>query len=241
MNNNRRLDVWAIQFCPENLKKALLNLKTDNDIVIFSNILSNLRIGKYVMVPRWFDACLYSAENDLLVMLMNGGQVTVDDIKEYLDTKLLNYNEVIFSLQDIDYINNFSIPDFWFARDNISLEKAFLDSVNKGYKNCFYYPSLDGRLDLGYLTNFEKEKGENLINFDARNIKGLIQFDDKVILLTHRMQKHKQIGATIDDVKELSLKYDIDYQICDNKQFNLKNLNKPKEKKLSLLKKNYRA
>ena len=43
------------------------------------------------------------------------------------------------------------------------------------------------------------------------------------------------------NLKEVLEKYDIDYQICDNKQFNLKNLNKPKEKKLSLLKKNYRA
>lgn len=243
---DRGLEVCAIQYSDDKSKKNYFEkldsvlsrldkdcyFKADSDIVMYSNVLSNLRIGKYISVPRFFDTCLYSVESNLLVMFMNGGVIDSDDIREYLDGRGIFYNEVVIASQEIEYRNNFLIPELCFVRDKFILEKQLIDSIDKGHIDCKYYPYLEGRLDLGYLTNYCEE----LINLDARNIKGLIQFDDKILLLIYRSKKRKICGVTLDEVRELFVKYDINCEFCDNDQFSLNDYSKKgvKSKKLLL-------
>lgn len=227
---DRGLDVCTIQFHSGELKqgedkqfylkeleRVLSRLDINSDIVMYSNVLSNLRIGKYVSVPIFFDICLYSVDSDLLVILMRNGDIRADDIRDYLDERKLFYNEVVFSWQEIEYGDNFLIPDICFVRDKVGLEKNLFDSLSKGYGSCCYYPNMEGRFDLEYMTNY----CENFIGIDARNIKGMIQFGDKLILLTHRMKKRQSFGVALDEVMEVLDKYAIDCEVCENDQFNL--------------------
>lgn len=64
------LDIWAVQDDPEEVITALDNIKTDNDIILYTNALCKFQIGNENITSRQFDTFLYSEENDILVMLM---------------------------------------------------------------------------------------------------------------------------------------------------------------------------
>lgn len=222
MNNN--LDVWAIQNAKEDLEVALANIKTDNDIILFTNLLCDFNIGNRKIREKSFDTALYSEENDILVLLMNGGVKTANDIRAYLDNKDLDYNEVVFAKG----LNNLKsetveieedVPEIWFAKDQAVLEAAFIDSAKKDMTNeCEYYPFMTGNLNLNYKAEFQDEFKDEFCQIAERVFQGVIKMNDKIILL---IKNSSQNSITASDIKEKAEKYGINLSILEDTDFNI--------------------
>lgn len=224
MNSN--LDVWAIQTLPEELVAALDNIKTDNDIILYLNLLCNFQIGGVNIKSRQFDTLLSSEENDILVMLMRGGKASVDDIRKYLDQKEFRYSEVMFAPSISSHYDDGSVPELWIAREKYVLEDAFEDSIKRDCaKKCEYYPFLTGSLDFCYFTNSASEK----CRVDGRLFRGVIKLEDKLILLVNQNDER---NVTARDVYEVIKRYDIPFVILENSEFSMENITNPKVRRL---------
>lgn len=227
MNSN--LDVWAIQTLPEELNTALDNVKTDNDIILFTNVKSEFSLGDEQITSRQFDTFLYSEENDILVMLMRGGRVTADNIREYLDKKDFSYHEVSFARSPINHKDDLSIPELWFAREEYVVEDAFKDSIARGSKKDFeYFPFLTGNLSLNYRTDdeeedlsFLEEQKPESYSVDGRLFRGLIKLEDKIILLISQGET-RNVNAS--DIGKIAQKYGFTYTILANEDFKLSHI-----------------
>lgn len=184
MNNN--LDVWAIQNYPEELKSALSGLETKGEIIIFSNVVCSFNLGGIKIKSKQFDTFLYSEESDRLVMLMRGGKTTKEDIIQELENQgITNYHEVILSPSEDEHMDGNIIPEIWIAREEYVLDDALKDSSKKeSSMTGDYYPNLCGYMSLDYLTS---HGARNQLN--KRIFKGLIQMDDKTILLVNNGEK----------------------------------------------------
>lgn len=209
------LDIWAVQTDPKEVITALDNIKTDNDIILYTNLVCNFKIGNEDITSRQFDTFLYSEENDILVLLMRGGKASADDIRDYLDNKQLKYNEIVFAPSVKDYEDEYTGPEIWFAREKYVLDDAIADSIEKGSKKeCEFYPFLPANLNLGYLTN---SKSDNF-SVEGRLFRGVIKLEDKIILL---VSQNDPRNVTTSEVNEVLNKYGIEYTILDNSDFDL--------------------
>ncbi len=231
MNSN--LDVWAIQSLPSELKTALDNIKTDNDIIIFTNVLSNFNLGGEKIVSRQFDTFLYSEENDILLMLMRGGEVIANDIRSYLDNKGFVYHEVSFAPISEKHEDDKTIPELWFAREEYVVDDAFADSISRTNNRGFdYFPFLEGSLSLGYTTDVESddlnyldEDKEAEFQVDGRLFRGLIRLEDKLILLINQGDKR---NVTAESVNKIAKKYGFSCTVLENKDFSLESVQSKK-------------
>ena len=185
------LDVWAIQYYPEELLTALNNIR-DGLSIIYTNASSTLKIGDQTIIGRNFDTFLYNEDSDILIMLMSGGKVTKEDMISYLENNSKRYVEVTF--EEDQYIDEDNIPEILFARDLNVIEDAIKDSINKKKYNCTIYPSCRGLFELEYTS---KKYGKTEI--DGRNIKDIIKFKDKIIFI---------LNDNVDYIQVLQ-KYDI--------------------------------
>lgn len=201
---NRNLDVWAVQYEPQELEMALSNLKVKGNTILFTNALCRFKLGDVEIKSRQFDTFLYSEENDLLVMFMWGGKVTTKDIKKYLDSNNLYYNEVVLAPSIIEYEDGYKIPSLWIAREEYVVEDALKESIKNGRKlECQYYPNLIGSLDLSYLTN-----SSDSVSIDGRSFKGLMQLEDKIILLVSQNDKRNMnVKSTCELLEKLGFQY----------------------------------
>lgn len=173
------LDVWAIQYYKEELQNALANIKKESrENILFTNCLSNLRIGSNNINTTKFDTVLFSKDSDTLILLMKDGEAKAADIKKYLLENDIIFHEVNFAFEDQSE-NKDTLKELWFAREKYVLDDALNDSKNKGINSCTYYPNVTGELELKYQTN--NKKIENLAGI--MNIKGIINFEDKNVLL----------------------------------------------------------
>ena len=176
------LNVYAIQNNIEELKKALEQLKKGFNYV-YSNCMFSIQLGKQEIKTRQFDTFLYNQESDTLIMLMRKGLVNKEDIIKYLKLKNKTFAEITFiPLEDENYKSSREIPELYFAREKIKVLEALKESIEKGNNYCKYYPDLIGRFYLNYITIDSKT-----IDIDGRLIKGLLQLDDKIILLINQV------------------------------------------------------
>ena len=176
------LNVYAIQNNPEELKKALEQLKKGFNY-IYSNCMFCIQLGKQEIKSKQFDTFLYNQKSDALIMLMRNGLVNKEDIIKYLKLNNKAFAEITFiPLEDINYKNTKKIPELYFAREKIKVLEALKESIEKGNNYCKYYPELIGRFYLNYITIDSKT-----IDIDGRLIKGLLQLDDKIILLINQV------------------------------------------------------
>ena len=171
------LDIWAIQYYPEELYTALSNIK-DGLNIVYTNVNSEFKLGNKIVKGRFFDTFLYNEDSDIIIMLMKGCKVTKYDIFNYLEKNNKRYVEVNFiPMKNVTKDKN-NLPELWFARDEEVLKDAIKDSINKNIKDCIIYPHVRGSLELCYMNNsYEK------IEVDGRNIRDIIKLKDKVILL----------------------------------------------------------
>lgn len=178
---NSNLDVWAIQKNKEEIEMALDNIKDSNSNILFRNCLCSFGIGSENLNVL-YDTVLYSEESDAVILLTRNGNLTVEELKERLEKRNISFHEVVFNDEDFDYDFDESQKEIWFAREKGVVEDAFRDSKEKGINRCTYYPNVEGHLDLEYYISHATSKEK----LDGRNIKGVIEFSDKFILLINQ-------------------------------------------------------
>lgn len=211
---DKNLDIWAVQRIGEELEVALGNIKSDNDLILYTNLTCDFNIGGIQVKSRQFDKVIYSEENDVLIMFMREGVVDISDVKKYLDDRKLNYSEVTFAPSVSEYVDQFDL-EIWFAREQLVLDDAVADSLAKGVDSkCDYFPFLDSRLDLGYITNNTSDK----YNVDGRKFRGMVRMPDKLVLFVNG-DKTKDITAS--QVSEVVKKYNLECNVLENNDFTL--------------------
>lgn len=196
---NSDLDVWAIQYKEEELEASLSNIKNTEDIILYTNCLFHFELGGKIIQSKQFDTFLYSEENDILVMVLRDGVINAQDVRDYLDRKEIIYHEVSFTPSIADYEDCSSIPELWIAREAYVLKDALEDTLKKGQeKRCDYYPALDGKMLFSYLTSSNESHP-----VEGRIFKGVIQTDDKIILLVQqedeRNLKYQEVTSLLHD------------------------------------------
>jgi len=201
MDNN--LDVWVIQYHPEDLKSALEGLKDEGTILLFSNALCKFDIGGVEIKSRQFDTFLYSEENDLLVLLMRGGKATINDMREELDKQKVNYQEIVLAPDINEYEDGNLIPQVWIVRDADVLEEALKDVLKSECVGVVdYYPNLEGKLELDYVANDDL----GVSNLNCRLFKGLVQLEDRIIMMVYQENKKNfQIEQVYKLIKQCGL------------------------------------
>lgn len=210
---DKNLDIWAVQRIAEELPIALGNIKSDNDLILYTNLICDFKIGNVDVKTRQFDKVIYSEENDVLIMFMRNGVVDISDIKRYLDDRNLKYNEVRFTFLEGEYEDQFD-PEIWFAREQAVLDDAVVDSLAKGVgKSCEYFPFLDSHLGLGYET-----KNCDRYDIDGRQFRGVLRLPDKLVLF---VKGDKERDITAAQVNEVVKKYDLSCTVLENDDFNL--------------------
>lgn len=184
------LDVWAIQYYPNELYNALNQIK-DGMNLIYSNCISELKIGDKKIRNREFDTFLYNEESEVLIMLMRGGKVTKEELIKYLEYKNKEYCEITFLPPHEEYKDGDNVPELWFSREKSVLEDAIKDSKKKGITGCDYYPLLNGYLSLDY-----KNKYCNKIEVDGRVFSGIVKFEDKIVLIINQIYNVDKNGKS---------------------------------------------
>lgn len=177
MNSN--LDVWAIQSDKSEMYTALDQIKTDGDVIIYTNLVCEFTIGNKIVKSREFDTIVVSDQNDFLGMFMRKGPVTKQDICDYLDSKGIKYTEITFAPSISDFNDDNLIMPIWMAREPYVLEDALNDSIECGDTNFDYYPELPSDIELGYLTNEARAR----YSVDGRVFMGALISSNKIILL----------------------------------------------------------
>ena len=204
MNSN--LDIWAVQEDGSEIFTALDQIKSGVSI-IYDNCVCNMSIGSNLIHCREFSTVIYNEESDVLILVMKTSSATREDAIKYLSEKNLPFVEVTF-LEQSERDDDLDVPIIWFAREAYVLEDAIKDSVEKGEQSCTYYPKLKGDLKLNYINNnFAPEQ------VDGRLFRGLISFEDKIILFVSQKDNVDENGnsrnVTKDTVLELLGKYGI--------------------------------
>lgn len=180
---NSDLDIWAIQDSQEEIHLALENVKSSGTNILFRNCICTFKIED-TDINVLFDTMFYAEDSDTLILLMRNGALTSKALKYELDKRNIYYNEVVFDDNDFTYEADKDAKPIWFAREKYVLNDALKDSKEQGFNKCKYYPNVTASLEMGYLTStLSKEK------VDGRNFKGLIELEDKIVLLVNQNDK----------------------------------------------------
>lgn len=180
-----KLDIWAIQHNPDEIDTALDNITDSATNILYTNCISKLKIGGRVFKIE-FDTMFQSEENDMLILIMRGSKVTVEDLKRKLAERGITYNEIVFENSEYqDYDND--LKEIWFARDESVLKDALNDSKKKGNDVARYNPVIKGKLSFKYFSRqYLETDGEPPIEtFERIRTRGMIETDDKIILLVN--------------------------------------------------------
>ena len=187
---NTDLDVWAIQYYPEELYTALSKI-TGGISIIYSNCICDFTIDHEKIKSRQFDTVLYNEESDVLIMLMRGGKATKEQMIEYLENNNLRYGEVSLIEPKEEYEDKDDVPEIWFVRESAVLEDAFSDSVSKGISECECFPLAKASIDFLHSTTMNGNK-----KIDGRACRGIIVVDDKIIMLINQRKNIDEEGKS---------------------------------------------
>lgn len=166
------------------LEKILSFLKDSNNNVLMKNSTSYLKIGNRE-VKTHFNSILYCEDKKTLVLLTSNGEISNDLFEGYLSINNIPFHSVDFLKEEE---TNEMEKEIWFAKGKKEVSKALEDSKEKGYDTCTFYPKMKGKLELFYeLETEEKEL------FDKRNIEGVIELEDKLIVLLQSKERSKML------------------------------------------------
>ncbi len=171
------LDIWAIQLAPNELYTALKNIKSD--VTIFENLICEFNFNGKIL-NRQFDNLIYSEDDDTLILLMRSGLANIEQAKDFFDDNNIPYNTIKFSKSISKFEDDKDLKEFWFARDLYVVEDAIKDSISKGNNICKVDFNVPAYITLKYLTNNNK-----LYNLLKINLKGAMEFEDKIVAITH--------------------------------------------------------
>ena len=207
------LDVWAIQKDKEETKTALKNVKKDsNGNILYLNCWCKFYIGEKAIKGRLFDACFYSEESDTLI-IFSKGQINEEEIKNYLEESKIQYTTVRFKGQSKEYIGNDWFPEVWFAREEYVLRDAIEDSLSKCVEDCTYFPNREAGFSLSYRDELDSDH-----EIEGRFCKGILNFDDKIVLLISQDDKRNLKRETVEKIlKEKEIAYIVKDEIIQRK------------------------
>lgn len=180
---NSNLDIWAIQNVKEEINDALENVTSSSTNILFRNCLCTFKIEE-TDINVLFDTMFYAEDSDTLILLMRGGALSSAELIAELDKRNIFYNEVKFDDNDFTYEADHNAKQIWFAREKYVLDDALKDSKENGFNKCVYYPNVTGNLTMEYLTSTL-----NTEKVDGRDFKGLLELEDKLILLVNQNDK----------------------------------------------------
>ena len=191
---NSNYEIRVINNRPEEVIKAIKDIKDSEDNTIFNNCISYLRVGDTILYIQ-FGTALLNEDKEKLILLAKNGLITPEEFKKILDNKNIPYNEVTF-IESMPLSENVD-KEIWFAREEENLREALRDSKEKGIDECHYYPGIHGRFELRYQLDYESVEKEPFIR---QAIKGAITLEDKVVLL---MSNSKKINISPSEACEI--------------------------------------
>ena len=202
---NKNKKIFAIQDNEETLIHALNKIRNTKDNILITNCISRLRIGESKLHVI-FDTILYNDEKNILIMIKDSSTVTPDVFREMLDVNNVGYNEIKFR----DYLH-FDKPetskDLFFATDISNFKFCIDESKRKGIDSCTYYPAMTGHFTIKYF--YDKEKQEQL---DDYYIKGILELDDKIILIVKENEESNlYFKKILYELENKGMNVDIDY------------------------------
>ena len=173
-------NICAVHFNKEQnkLDKIFNKFKDNRSNLLYTNCRGKIKIGNDYFLNKQFDACLYSPENDIIILIERGSKETHYDFKEYLTKKDIYFDEVRFINLKENYEEPENIPSITFAREKQILEYLVRDSKAKGYDTCTFYPQINSNLLINYPDN-------ESLTLDEISLKGLIIFTDKYIFMNN--------------------------------------------------------
>ena len=186
------------------LEKILCFLKDSNNNVLMKNSTSYLKIGNRE-VKTHYNSILYCEDKKTLVLLTANGEISNDLFEGYLSINNIPFHSVDFLKEEE---TNEMEKEIWFAKGKKEVSKALEDSKEKGYDTCTFYPKMKGKLELSYeLETEEKEL------FDKRNIEGVIELEDKLIVLLQSKERSKMLYQQLfqmlwNDNKNVAINWD---------------------------------
>lgn len=203
MEKGRR--IFSVQDDLDTLKVALDKVKDTKENILITNCICRLRLGG-TRFHTIFDTALYNDDNNMLILLKENIGITQEEFREILDKNNTIYNEVAFR----DYIR-FTKPEtekeMFFATNSSNFAKAIEKSQEKGIDSCTYYPAVSGRLTVKYF--YDKALQEQL---DSYLIRGVIELDDKYILVVINKDEHDlRYSKILSILEKKNMNIDIDY------------------------------
>ena len=173
---NLNKKIFAIQDDLDTLKSAIIKVRnTDNNLLV-TNCISRLKLGNQKL-HIIFDTLLYNDDKNILIMIKDSSVVSPELFKEMLNNNNVGYNELNFR-EYLHFDKPETSKELFFATSISNLKYVIEKSMKNGSDSCTYYPAITGHFTLKYFYN--KEKQEQL---DDYYIKGLLELDDKIILI----------------------------------------------------------
>ena len=173
---NLNKKIFAIQDDLDTLKSAIIKVRnTDNNLLV-TNCISRLKLGNQKL-HIIFDTLLYNDDKNILIMIKDSSVVSPELFKKMLNNNNVGYNELNFR-EYLHFDKPETSKELFFATSISNLKYVIEKSMKNGSDSCTYYPTITGHFTLKYFYN--KEKQEQL---DDYYIKGLLELDDKIILI----------------------------------------------------------
>ena len=197
------LDVWAIQKYKDETLTALKGVKKKSKgNILYLNCHCKFKIGDKRIPNRNFDACFYSEDSDTVILFARG-LISEEEIVRYLESEGVKYTTIRFmEPEDKGYKDDGSFPEVWFVREKYVLEDAIKDSIEKGEKECAYFPEMPASVRLNYIAE-DLDKYE----IEGRLCKGLLVFKEKIVLFVSQRDPRNMKEAEIRKVlKENGIK-----------------------------------
>lgn len=193
-----RLDVYSVQNIAEEILYAIEGIQEASELILYTGLTSSFVLNG-TLVPKSFGTVLVargqigSEKNGRLIKFMNGATfteetfisneltypkgtvLTEDIIKRILQEKKIDFQEIKSFPQNDSIESSNCLPEMWIGRD-VNVLRESLGSISN--QTAIYYPSVEGNIEL---TCYDQIGTPMII--DQRAIKGLIELDDKLLLV----------------------------------------------------------
>lgn len=189
------LNLFAIQNYPEEINTALDFIVSD-DVVVFENALTKLRVGCKLIKDKLFDMVIVSEESDIMILIDKYSPISKEKVFEELKQRNINYHLVSFSNHESQFLDQ-KTPELWFARGAKMFKYACEDTKSKTDDSTYVFKrNVDSELTFEFLTtSLEPVTFSGKITFS-----GFVKFADKTVLITtsnNIQEKHNKIQDII--------------------------------------------
>ena len=223
---NLNKKIFAIQDDLDTLKSAIIKVRnTDNNLLV-TNCISRLKLGNQKL-HIIFDTLLYNDDKNILIMIKDSSVVSPELFKEMLNNNNVGYNELNFR-EYLHFDKPETSKELFFATSISNLKYVIEKSMKNGSDSCTYYPAITGHFTLKYFYN--KEKQEQL---DDYYIKGLLELDDKIILIIKEsIESTLYFKRILHELEKMNINVIVDYSKQIKESLKEKKIIKKKKRRI---------